>query len=159
MVRAVPTRSTIGRYGHPKGPRIFTVRAAHGKTCGPRTAPTPCPVPTPNRFAHTGLVPFFPYRPHTVLPPCCHYKSLPTRTAPVPPPYRFARTGPVPFCPRVVLTSPYCCSCRVCFCFAWMSSHPSNLFQKSKSGMALTEVLCVFYANLNPVRIYFLFIF
>ena len=110
MVRAVPTRSTIGRYGHPKGPRIFTVRAAHGKTCGPRTAPTPCPVPTPNRFAHTGLVPFFPYRPHTVLPPCCHYKSLPTRTAPVPPPYRFARTGPVPFCPyrpRTVL-SPCC---------------------------------------------------
>ena len=65
MVGAVPTTGSMG-----------TQKAAYGERCGPRTAPTPCPVQRPHRS---------PYGPRTVLP--------------VPVPYRFARMGPVPFCP------------------------------------------------------------
>jgi len=90
------------RYGHPKGPCTLPVRAAHGERCGPRTAPTPCPVQRPHRIvARMGPVPFYPYQSRTVLP---------VPVYPVPALYRFARTSPVPFCsnrPRTVL--PSCC--------------------------------------------------
>ena len=161
MVQAVPTRPTIGGKGILRG-HVYLPYGLHtGKRAGatprPHRAPyrphTVLPVPAPYRFARTGPIPFCPYRPRTVLP--------------VPAPNRFARTGPVPFCPyrphtvlpvpfcpRVVLPSPCCCSCRVCFCFVWMRSYPNKSFQKSKSGMALTDVLCLFYEILNPIRIY-----
>jgi len=49
------------RYGHPKG--TLPVRAAHGERCGPRTAPTPCPVQRPHRIvARMGPVPSCPCR-------------------------------------------------------------------------------------------------
>ena len=75
----MPLRAWQGQslwYGHPKGSCTLPVRAAHGERCGPRTAPTPCPVQRPHRS---------PYGPRTVLP--------------LPVPYRFAPAGPVPFCP------------------------------------------------------------
>ena len=115
------------RYGHPKGPCTLPVRAAHGERCGPRTAPTPCPVqrPTvarmgPYRFAPAVPVPFCPCRSRTDLPvpvpycftrtgpvPFCPYRSCTVLHVPVP--HRFARTGPVLFCPyrsRTVLPVP-----------------------------------------------------
>ena len=82
-------RPTIGGTGTKGAPYIYRTGCTRGNVRAPHHVHT---VP------RTGPIPFCPYRPRTVLPPCCHYKPLPTRTAPVP----FC-----PYRPRTVLSS--CC--------------------------------------------------
>ena len=158
------------RYGHPKGPVYLPYGLHTGKRGGPaprpHRAPYRLPVPAPYRFAHTGPVPFArngpkpfcPYRPRSVLSPCCHYKPLPTHTAPVPPPYRFARTAAVPFCPyrpRTVL-SPCCpykalllfLSSLLLFCLD--AFRPKSLIPKVK-------ILRVFYSSQSHTPPFFFF--
>ena len=92
--------------GHPKGPRMLPVWAAHRQTCRACTGTSPVPL-----FARTCPLPrpvqFCPYRPRTGLPPCLPYRHLPAGTAPVPDPDRFARIGHVPFTRTSPFPDPY----------------------------------------------------